>query len=54
MTEAMVHHDIYQVVVVCGIIIYLLFQVLRQVRIKRLKDYTTWELEEELKIRKGE
>lgn len=29
-------------------------EVVRQVRIKRLEDYTTSELEQELKLRKGE
>ena len=50
--EERVHNNIHNQTILGLIDDVIMNEVIRQVRIKRLEDYTTKELEEELKLRK--
>lgn len=52
--EDRVHNNVHNQNILGLIDDVIMNEVVRQVRIKRLEDYTTFELEEELKLRKGE
>ena len=52
--EDRVHNNIHNQTILGLIDDAIMNEIVRQVRIKRLEDYTTSELEEELKLRKGE
>jgi len=52
--EDRVHNNVHNQTILGLIDDVIMNEVVRQVRIKRLEDYTTWELEQELKLRKGE
>lgn len=50
--EDRVHNNVHNQTILGLIDDVIMNEVVRQVRIKRLEDYTTFELEEELKLRK--
>lgn len=50
--EDRVHNNIHNQTILGLIDDAIMGEVVRQLRIKRLEDYATWELEEELKLRK--
>lgn len=51
--EDRVHNNIHNQTILGLIDDAIMDEVVRQLRIKRLEDYTTWELEQELELRKN-